>query len=165
MIPIIIGLIVVVGVFGFYSTAASSTNDSSPVSFESISDLVFSSYSINSKCEMYNAWIDVARDYDDLKDANMAFGGVTEAEIWEVLGKAQEKFYVEPCDNCGDLGPNVDPDLYQEYIWNLSLDIFTDKTMITNDINPELEEDVREFLNILNSKELVSVIHQASLVC
>ena len=167
---LLIGVIVVIvsiGIFGFYSTTASSTNDSSLISFESISDVVFSSYSINSKCDMYNVYIDVAKDYDDLDSSFKAFSGVTEAEMWEVLGKAQEKFYdFDPEEYKGGLGPNVDQGLVNQYILDISLDIMTERSMITNDINPDLKNDVRKFMGLYaEPKKLVSVINEASLVC
>ena len=163
MIPIIIGLIVVVGVFGFYSTAASSTNDSSPVSFESISDVVFSSYSINSKCEMYNAWIDVAKKYDSLQKINQVFIGYTSEDIGLITMQAKEKFYPE---TTGGLTPHVDSSIYDEYVYDTSLTLFTERVMITNNVHPELEGEVRELLDLIaTGDDLESVLRQAILVC
>ncbi len=143
--------------------------NASPITFESSSNLVNSNYSINSKCEIYAAWIELSKNYDNLEDINEKFVGYTSEDVGEVLGKANLKFYGKDYDFNNPpegLAPYVDQSIYQEYVWNTSLTIFTERAMITNDINPDLKNDVRELLDLLTRMDdLESVLRQAILVC
>lgn len=112
-------------------------------------------YSINSECELYSSYINTLDNSESLGDANMEYVGYTSSDIQKITQQAQEKYYGS--ENKNTLSNNVDQSEYQQYIDELSFEMFTEKTIANNHINPDLKESVREMLEIINSKDTDSL--------
>ena len=157
-------LVITIASIGVLFSGVYSFSEDKTVIFENVKiQNLTSDYAINSTCDMYSVFVNVAKNYSSVKEADKAFIGYTEDDIGNILTDAKERFYDNPSEG---LAGNIDPGIYQEYIKEKSLTVFTDKAIITNDINPELKGEVRKMLEYFTeSNDMEDIIRQSMLVC
>lgn len=125
----------------------------------------FVSYSVNTECEMLSLFIEKTKNSGSVNVVIADFAGWTKEDINDMF-ENMDKYYprAEELQNpksqnydSGDLAPYYDQGVYQQYMHETTLKLNVEKIIKTNDINPKLESDVRNLLQLLDDEDVESI--------
>lgn len=148
----IIGVVIIAVSLGvLLSVGEYSFSDDSLLAVEKAYTVIVPlNYSINSKCELYYAFVEHAKNRNSNQLDLPSFAGMAPEDNGLIVEYIQAKFKGKD----GIPSNEDDDDDYetnQEEIKEKIMTVLTDKIIITNDVNPKLKKDVRGLIDLMNT--------------